>query len=463
MRLQLSLLALLCLGCAAQQLSDAPSRENFYRRGQVSATVIGNYVYIDGGEISQILDGKPPGEQNYASNSVNSTISIDLSKSWTTADVVLRTIDRPWYSKMNQVIWTDREAGHFYVWGGTWIRGRNMTENTLWKFTPDGKGAGTWDVEPAANANFFKGLHQSERSVFVNTNDTGFAIGGIASGWTEKYRASNQVIPGMVAFNMKTKTWQNGTTAFSPFDTLLGGSAEYIPFGPNGLVVVLGGTAHRVDSDKTDEATARHFDFQNLTLFDPQTKQKYWQLATGSIPPSPRIAFCTAGFQNAEGGYEIFLFGGSNARDRFVYDDAYILSLPGFVWTKVPTSPAGMRRSLACVPIGKRQILSIGGTSIGDSKSKGWNEQDPAPQGLLLFDMTELMWKDSYDPNAAAYERPADIKTWYSNGLVVTLDPLMVDLLTDKAPLTRSNGHRIQSVSSFQPSHQVCAVHSADD
>ncbi|KAK4102835.1 hypothetical protein N658DRAFT_422866 [Parathielavia hyrcaniae] len=412
-----SLLALSCLGCAAQQLSDAPSRENFYRRGQVSATVIGNYVYFDGGEISQLVDGKPPGQQNYQSNSVNSTISIDLSKSWTTSDVVMRTIERPWYSKMNQVIWTDREAGHFYLWGGTWIRGRNMTENTLWKFTPDGNGAGTWTVEPAANTKFFNDLHQSERSVFVSTKDTGFAIGGIASGWTGLYRASNQIIPGMVAFNMKTKIWQNGTTAFSPFDSLLGGTAEYVPFGPNGLVVVLGGTAHPVNNGKVlDEDTARHFDFHNLTLFDPQTKRQYWQVATGTIPPSPRIAFCTAGFQNPDSGYEIFLFGGSNARDRFVYDDAYVLSLPGFVWTKVPTSPAGLRRSLACVPVGKRQVLSIGGTSIGDSKSKGFNEQDPAPQGLLLFDITELKWKDSYDPNAAAYVRAADIEAWYSNG-----------------------------------------------
>jgi hypothetical protein len=105
------------------------------------------------------------------------------------------------------------------------------------------------------------------------------------------------------------------------------------------------------------------------------------------------------------------LFGGANERDRFTYDDAYILSLPGFVWTKVPTSPAGTRRTFACVPVGKRQVLSIGGTSSG-----AWNEPDPAPQGLLLFDMTEMKWKDSYDPNAADYERPPDLKTWYSNG-----------------------------------------------
>ncbi len=60
--------------------------------------------------------------------------------------------------------------------------------------------------------------------------------------------------------------------------------------------------------------------------------------------------------------------------------------------------------------MGKRQVLSIGGA---DNTRQ---DRDPAPQGLLLFDMTDWKWKDSYDANAAAYERATDLKTWYSNG-----------------------------------------------
>lgn len=236
---------------------------------------------------------------------MNSTLSIDISKSWTTSDVSFRTIQRPWYSKANQAIWTDQEAGHFYVWGGKWIRGRNMTDNELWKFTPDGNGGGSWSTEAPANSELFDGLHQSEFGSFTNTNDTGFYIGGLASGWTEYHRARNQVLPGMVAFNMKTKTWHNGTTSFSPFDTLIAGSAHYVPnFGPNGLVMVLGGISSSLVGDP-NWATAPPFDFQNLTFFDPQTKRKYSQMATGDIPLFPRVSSCVAGFQNSEGGYEM--------------------------------------------------------------------------------------------------------------------------------------------------------------
>lgn len=67
---------------------------------------------------------------------------------------------------------------------------------------------------------------------------------------------------------------------------------------------------------------------------------------------------------------------------------------------------------------GKRQVLSIGGTNSG-----GWLEADPAPQGLLLFDMTELKWKDSYDATAAAYKRANDIDSFYTNGYVSLLSP----------------------------------------
>ncbi len=80
------------------------------------------------------------------------------------------------------------------------------------------------------------------------------------------------------------------------------------------------------------------------------------------------------------------------------------------MWTRAADSPAGNRMSASCVAIGKRQMLSVGGTRTD------WRDKDPAPQGLLLFDMTEMKWKDSYDANAADYQRAADIGAWYKNG-----------------------------------------------
>jgi hypothetical protein len=66
-----------------------------------------------------------------------------------------------------------------------------------------------------------------------------------------------------------------------------------------------------------------------------------------------------------------------------------------------------------CVSVGQRQVLSIGGTT-GDNPA----DKDPATQGLQLFDVTEMEWKDSYDANAPAYQRAPVIEAWYNNGLV---------------------------------------------
>lgn len=106
-----------------------------------------------------------------------------------------------------------------------------------------------------------------------------------------------------------------------------------------------------------------------------------------------------------------FLFGGVNrANSNTKYHDAYILSLPGFVWSKLPNPTYGARAYQACVIVGKRQILSIGGMRTTDI------EKDKAPQGLLLFDMAELRWMDVYDTTIGAYERHKNITAWYASG-----------------------------------------------
>ncbi|KAK4462312.1 hypothetical protein QBC42DRAFT_176379, partial [Cladorrhinum samala] len=390
-------------------LSDAPSAENFCRRSMAKATVLGNYVYIDGGLITQFQDGVLKERKQ---NQVNTTLSLDLSFSWTSKDAIFKSIPKTAPIKANQILWTDVPGNAFYTFGGQSWNGINMTDTEVWKFQADGSGAGQWSIVTASNQEVFKGLRQSEHASVAFTNDTGFAIGGLATGWTEKDRSVTQALPGIVSLSFRNSAFKNETVpAGSPFETLVGGQARWIPgFGPNGLIVILGGVKPSVTKyesiSKSDPV-----DFANLTFFDPVTKEVYAQTATGTIPPAPRVNFCNVAFRTPNGGYDIFIFGGSNERDKLNYDDAYILSLPGFVWTKVASSPAGKRYHHACVGVGNRQVLVIGGPADGIEKTA-----DPAPQGLHLFDMTALSWKYSYEANDSPYESAASIKAWYANG-----------------------------------------------
>jgi len=61
-------------------------------------------------------------------------------------------------------------------------------------------------------------------------------------------------------------------------------------------------------------------------------------------------------------------------------------------------------------------VLSIGGWDNGDLM-----DRDPVPQGLLLFDMMALEWRDTYDAGAAEYERAPSLQEWYKNGSVFSL------------------------------------------
>ncbi|EAQ85859.1 hypothetical protein CHGG_07112 [Chaetomium globosum CBS 148.51] len=398
-----TLLVFLGLCCAfAVAVLEVPARNTFLVREKSA----GDYVYVDGGELSQWSVNRV--REGIA---VESTLSIDISRSWTTSDVSIRSIKKTGPLKSSLVLWTDSQAGEFYSWGGEFPPSvhENITEPELWKFTADGEGGGEWSIVKPANGGAFADIHSGTLAASANTDNTAFVIGGEIQRFSEPDRnGSTQVLGGMVTFNMASRVWTNETDN-SPFGTLVGASAHYLPsFGVDGVIITLGGLTPSLVGRWDGKVPA--LDFYNLTFFNPVTKKTYWQLTSGDIPPSPRIQACTAIIKTADGGYDIFLAGGVNRRDLFTYQDAYVLSLPGFVWRKAPNMPYSARGDATCVQIGGRQVLSLFGKDV-------WKlTDDPAPNGMLLFDMTDMQWKDSYDAAAGAYERPSVLETWYNNG-----------------------------------------------
>lgn len=59
-------------------------------------------------------------------------------------------------------------------------------------------------------------------------------------------------------------------------------------------------------------------------------------------------------------------------------------------------------------------MISIGGRLVNTATNLGV-EQDPWTSSIGVFDMTAFAWKDSYDPEAAAYESPEQVKQYYSS------------------------------------------------
>ncbi|PKS07718.1 hypothetical protein jhhlp_006326 [Lomentospora prolificans] len=404
-----SWLGLSILGMASAANPDVPATKDFIRRMSARAVMVGNYLYIDGGEVTQLVNDKPVDTYDMT---MNSTLSIDMSKSWSSDSVEIRTISKAAPKLYNQAIWADRNEKSFYIWGGHSNHGREndlLTTDQIWRFIVDGNGGGAWTKEVPDNIGAYKSFNLAESGAFTTAHNTGFWLGGFASGWTQKFRASSQTIPGMVSFNMTTRTFQNDSTPdVSPFGTITAGKIQYIPrFGPHGLIAVFGGST----SSLVPGSSTSYRDFRNLTFFDPVSRDWYWQTTTGTMP-TPRENLCVFGAESTDGTYEIFVFGGQDAVAKKSAEDMYVLTLPGFEWTKLDAPQGGARTDHSCVVAGNRQMITVGGLNrLGTGES--FRLADPFPQGLGVFDMTELTWSTDYNAEAAAYESPQMIKEWY--------------------------------------------------
>lgn len=92
------------------------------------------------------------------------------------------------------------------------------------------------------------------------------------------------------------------------------------------------------------------------------------------------------------------------------------MSLPGFFWSKAEYESEDYRIGMACVVAGRRQMLSIGGINSRLGIPGQWEDKDPRPQGLGIFDLSEMSWRDSYDADADEYRSPGVVSSWYEDG-----------------------------------------------
>ncbi|SPO03327.1 uncharacterized protein DNG_06009 [Cephalotrichum gorgonifer] len=393
---------------------DSPDPDNFVRRSGARATVLGDYVFIDGGEMTQLVNGKNLAEGH---TMMNSTLWIDVSESWSPSTVAINVVKKPGPKLSLQAIWPGEDRSSFYIWGGRVMasdgRADGLSKSEMWRFTTGGEGGGQWASEIPNESDAFASLLLPQRGAYTTVNNTGYFVGGtVIQSSDPTLKVGMQPVPGMISFNMDTRTFSNDSTAdISPFGTMLGGTAEYVPgYGPNGLVMLFGGYGYTLLPGFRDVEHTRQFD--SVNFFDPVTKDWYWQRTTGDTPPA-RLDHCSVGVRSSSGTYEIFVYGGYDPMNKQTFDSVYVLSLPGFVWKQVKgDAPGGLRSGQTCVVVGNRQMLTIGG--VDTYADQPWKAKDPFPQGLGIFDMTDLEWKNDFDSKAAAYDSPQMIKDWYS-------------------------------------------------
>jgi hypothetical protein len=85
----------------------------------------------------------------------------------------------------------------------------------------------------------------------------------------------------------------------------------------------------------------------------------------------------------------------------------HVLSLPSFFWQRRDVGADYSRDGHSCNVVGNKQMAIIGGTV---SSAQQYAIADPWTNGIGIFDLSDMEWKDSYNANAGPYVTPEFVK-----------------------------------------------------
>lgn len=99
-----------------------------------------------------------------------------------------------------------------------------------------------------------------------------------------------------------------------------------------------------------------------------------------------------------------------------MFNSIYVLTIPGFYWTKVSDDPDHDRAEHVCVNMNDGQLITLGGLRYHAEQSEDWDSRDPFTRGIGIFNLNAFAWESYYNSDADEYRLHEDMKSWYSDG-----------------------------------------------
>lgn len=188
-------------------------------------------------------------------------------------------------------------------------------------------------------------------------------------------------------------------------------SLTWVPTGPKGILVVIGGVPNPVDVTspsvfgctpvgnnattqitQTNNVQGSSF-MGNVSIYDVASGRWYVQATSGTPPPVSAQACAVVASSQDNKTHNIYLYGGyDGTKPSAPSDDVWILSLPSFTWVKAlaGTSNHG-RYAHVCAKPYADQMLIVGGTRDCGNELSTTLIAD-------VFNLNTLKWQGSYDP-----------------------------------------------------------------
>ena len=183
---------------------------------------------------------------------------------------------------------------------------------SLWKFTADNIGGGTWSHEDTAGT-LFPSIQPTE-GLQTSGKGVGYYLGGalVFETYPQQAYGTGIAVQGLIEFNTSTGAWSNlpSTDVYTTANASGSGQAAYggahfVPtFGEDGLVVFFG---VRPPIFSPVENATYGGSMTEISVFDPFSKTWFTQIAAGPSIPNWRANFCTTGVVGDNNTYEMFV------------------------------------------------------------------------------------------------------------------------------------------------------------
>ncbi|KFY38591.1 hypothetical protein V494_04305, partial [Pseudogymnoascus sp. VKM F-4513 (FW-928)] len=225
----------------------------------------------------------------------------------------------------------------------------------------------------------------------------------------------------------------------------------WVPVGKNGVLVVVGGVVNPVfadpaltltDAEMANSQTKSPGFLSTVSVYDVESKSWFQQPTTGAPKNTAWTQGCTVVASAPDGSsHNIYYYGGYDGISPSTpfNDEVWILSLPTFTWVKAASGRANHGRAgHRCVKPYPDQMVVLGGfVSAGGTDY-------PCVDGNIvqLFNLTSLLWIDSYDPRAwYEYSVPAIVTSAISGATTKIANASLATVLETKYDTTKIKPH----------------------